>query len=74
MLACLWHVIAEVTTDSYAARPSGMLELSVTFFRYYQSPPILFEHTDYLTYLHINVLYQDAPVTCEISTSTSPCI
>jgi len=51
-----------------------MLELPVTSLRYHQSPSILFEHTDYLTYLHIKPLYQNLRVTCEIRISPSSCI
>jgi hypothetical protein len=36
-----------------------MLELSMTSFRYCQSPPIGFEHPDHVTYLHITTISQE---------------
>jgi len=47
-----------MSTYSNAARFRWMFELPVTPFRHYQSPSVLFEHTDHLAYLHINSLYQ----------------
>ena len=42
--------------DGYQTRFAGVLKLPVTSFRYHQSPPIRFEHTDHFTYLHAGTI------------------
>ena len=48
-----------MTADCYATCFCGMLELPVTSFRYYQPPPVCFEHPNYLTYLHNGTISEE---------------
>jgi hypothetical protein len=48
-----------MTTDGYAAGLFGMLELSMTPFRYYQAPPVDLKHPNHLTYFHDGTISEE---------------
>jgi hypothetical protein len=48
-----------MTTDGYATGFCGMFELSMTSFRYYQSPPVRLEQPNHFTYLHDGTISEE---------------